>query len=244
MMTPAPLPTYARCHARGPTASSQAGDQRLVGAVSPVIRVGRPDDAPHLAAIHARSLPHEFLVRLGRGFLDSVFFPSLFASSRVTVHVAERDGERLGFIITRTGLGGILTEMLRHRPVRFVVAAMEAMIRHPSLLIECVGVVAQLTMRAFVKDKNADVAELFLMAVDPDARRWGVGRALIVHSVARLTADGVRSYRVFLHAENDPADRLYAGAGFRNRRTYRFAGRPWLEREMDLQVLEPVGEAL
>lgn len=60
-----------------------------------------------------------------------------------------------------------------------------------------------------------DEAEILTVAVDPDHRRRGAGRALLAANLARLAARGVR--RLFLEvAEDNPgAIALYQGYGFR-----------------------------
>ncbi|WP_116090545.1 GNAT family N-acetyltransferase [Sphingomonas crusticola] len=58
-----------------------------------------------------------------------------------------------------------------------------------------------------------DEAELLLLAVDPDARGHGVGRALIERTVA--IAAGKGAHRLLLEVRDDnPALELYRGAGF------------------------------
>jgi ribosomal-protein-alanine N-acetyltransferase len=58
-----------------------------------------------------------------------------------------------------------------------------------------------------------DEAELLLLAVEPDARGQGVGRALIERTVA--VAAGKGAHRLLLEVRDDnPALELYRGAGF------------------------------
>jgi hypothetical protein len=106
-------------------------------------------------------------------------------------------------------------------------------LRRPTLLKQAVGIVAQLRARGD-EPEPCGTAELFLMAVAAEARRRGVGRALIEHSAAGLQAGGVRAYRVLLHADNEPANRLYAETGFVETRLFNFGGQPWRERELTL----------
>ena len=60
----------------------------------------------------------------------------------------------------------------------------------------------------------ADEAELLTIAVDPDKRGTGQGRALLAEVLARAGARGAA--RIFLEvaANNHAALKLYAGAGF------------------------------
>lgn len=57
-------------------------------------------------------------------------------------------------------------------------------------------------------------AELLRLAVVPEARRHGVGRALLEHGLARLAAEGVAACFLEVRETNLPAIRLYEGLGF------------------------------
>lgn len=60
-----------------------------------------------------------------------------------------------------------------------------------------------------------DEAELLRMAVAPEARRRGLGRALVVAGLHRLAAAGTRTCRLEVRPSNQAARRLYEGLGFR-----------------------------
>jgi ribosomal-protein-alanine N-acetyltransferase len=59
-----------------------------------------------------------------------------------------------------------------------------------------------------------DEAELFNMAVDPDFRRQGAARALLVESRERLLAAGARRVYLEVRQSNKPAQALYYSVGF------------------------------
>jgi len=212
------------------------------------IRQATCNDVDDLARIHADSLPGDFLVRLGPAFLKHILFPSLLAAPNTCVYVAERvDGGCgiapagvAGLLVTRTALAGVLGDILRCRPLCFAVVASVAITRHPSLLAGVAGVLSQLRTRGSMPS-DGRTAELFLMAVDPKARRQGAGRALIRHSAEDLWRIGILSYRVLLHAENAAADSLYRNAGFVERCVHQFGGRSWRERERSLSGPDSVG---
>ena len=197
------------------------------------VRDATYDDIPALAAIHAECLPQDFLVRLGVRFLRKALFPTLLASPRARIYVAEEPGRVLGLFVTRVGLGGIVAEILWHRPLWFLATCAHALARHPSLLRECVSIVRQLRWRGSQPD-DPTVADMFLLAVVPWVRRRGIGRALIEHSLAQLQASGVTSCRAIPHAENAASNAIFRSIGFAERRVYRFGNRLWCENEMKL----------
>ncbi|MCH8243398.1 MAG: GNAT family N-acetyltransferase, partial [Planctomycetes bacterium] len=95
------------------------------------------------------------------------------------------DAEIAGFIVTRVGVGGVLSETMTSHPIWFLAALASAIIRRPALLWASFSVIAQLWSRTGQPDDPTAV-ELFLMAVHADARRRGIGTALVRHSAARL----------------------------------------------------------
>ena len=204
------------------------------------IRLATRADIPALAEIHTEGMPRDFLVRLGRAFQTRVLFPTMLEAPGSRVYVAEGGGEVLGFLVARRGFAGLVSEMGARHPGWFLTACLGATLRRPSLLRHAVSALAQLRTRGAQPDEP-DAAELFLMAVDRRARRRGVGRALVEHSAAQLRADGITGYRVLLHADNEPANRLYETSGFAERKVYRFAGDLWHERERKLAQTADAG---
>jgi len=60
----------------------------------------------------------------------------------------------------------------------------------------------------------ADEAELLTLAVDPQARRAGLGRALVTRFAAAAQARGARSAFLEVSEANAPARALYAACGW------------------------------
>lgn len=203
------------------------------GAEGTMIRPAGRDDIAALAAIHLEALPDDFLAGLGRPFLTRVFYPALLESARCRVDLAMDAEGPAGLIVTRMGVDGVLGELLRARPAWFVASAAWAMARRPGLLAASISILSQLVQRR--REPGTDtLAELFLLAVARRARRRGVARSLIEHSAARLHQAGATTYRVLLHADNEPAQAVYEKTGFIESRIHRFAGRIWSERERRL----------
>jgi [ribosomal protein S18]-alanine N-acetyltransferase len=74
----------------------------------------------------------------------------------------------------------------------------------------------------------ADEAEILSIAVDAGYRSRGLSRALLLTHLGHLAGRGVRTVFLEVEENNQPARRLYAGAGFgivgRRERYYRQAG--------------------
>ena len=62
-------------------------------------------------------------------------------------------------------------------------------------------------------------AELVSIGVLPEARRQGVGEALMRFTWAKLTRRRIRVWRLMVRMENEEAIRFYRGLGFKHVRT-------------------------
>ena len=61
----------------------------------------------------------------------------------------------------------------------------------------------------------ADEGEILNLAVAPNGRRHGLGRALVEHVLGALTTRGVRQIYLEVRDSNAPARALYAAHGFK-----------------------------
>ncbi|MBS2962293.1 mycothiol synthase [Actinocrinis puniceicyclus] len=61
------------------------------------------------------------------------------------------------------------------------------------------------------------VGEIYVLGVDPDAGRRGLGRFLAVAGLQHLAQTGLDSVILYVDGDNLPAVRLYQSLGFRNR---------------------------
>ena len=64
-------------------------------------------------------------------------------------------------------------------------------------------------------DEGEDEVELARLIVRPDARRRGVGQALVASLLATAATTGLASMVLRVRAENAPARRCYLASGFR-----------------------------
>jgi mycothiol synthase len=59
-----------------------------------------------------------------------------------------------------------------------------------------------------------DIGEFYVVGVDPDHQREGLGRALMAAGFARLAERGIRTAALYVESDNDPAVALYRTLGF------------------------------
>lgn len=197
------------------------------------LRMAKLEDVPALANIYGENLSTDFLVKLGPSFLLRTLFPMLLQSPRVSTYVAERKGCVVAFFMTRIGMDGVLSEILRFRPLEFAVSCAFSLLRRPSMIRECFSICSQLRWRNISKTDDI-IGDMFLLAVAASARRLGIARALVLQGILGLRDQGVTHLRSIPHEENKASIALFCNIGFVDCGIMHFAGKAW--RKLDLRV--------
>jgi ribosomal protein S18 acetylase RimI-like enzyme len=187
--------------------------------VSPLVRAGRPVDAPAVAALHAERIGEGFLVTLGPRFLTRLY-RRMVLSPHALLLVAESDDRIVGFVAAATSTRHLYGEFLRRDALPAGLAAAPGVIRAPRRVWE--------TFRyGTTGDGDLPAAEILSIAVAADAAGRGVGRSLLAAAQEQLARLGAPEARVVTAVGNDAALAMYRRAGFRRRtRTEVHAGVP------------------
>lgn len=172
------------------------------------VRPARPADAPALAQMHRRALPDAFLPSLGDRFLRRLY-RALAADKEAVALVAVDEEGIVGFA---TGVPSVRRFyrrfLLRHGlPAALAIAPRMA---RPSA-------VRRLRETAAYPQRSGSLpdAELLSIAVSPARASRGVGRGLAEATIAGLAGRGATEVKVVVSADNERANRFYAGVGFR-----------------------------
>ena len=170
---------------------------------------GMPE-ATDAARLHHEQLRASFLATLGPGFLR-VLYRRLVADGSSTVLVARSGYRVVGFVAGTEDTGRFMRRFVLRDGPRAAVAGAAGLLRHPGAAVET------LRYGPGPADAHADVpvAELLALAVDPAARRRGVGLLLIRALQEDIRARGVPGMRVTVAADNAAAIAAYERAGFR-----------------------------
>jgi ribosomal-protein-alanine N-acetyltransferase len=166
-------------------------------------------DAPGAARLHHEQLPGSFLASLGPPFLR-VLYRRLVLDSSSTLLVVRAGEQVLGFVAGTEDTSRFLRRFVRLDGPRAMVAGAPGLLRHP--------VTAWETLR--YEPGSADVvglpaAELLALAVDPAARRQGLGLRLIQALQEDARVRRTPGMRVTVAADNTAAIAAYVRAGFR-----------------------------
>jgi ribosomal-protein-alanine N-acetyltransferase len=113
-------------------------------------------------------------------------------------------------------------------------------------LLEITGTLAFSARSGFVMTRIVgDEAEILTIAVAPDARRGGIGSALLHEAGLHALKSGARTMYLEVGQSNVPATALYARAGFREvgrRKSYYGPGEDALVLRADLPLI-PLGNS-
>lgn len=191
---------------------------RAAGREQPVlVRPAALADLERIVAVHTAAFPGFFLTSLGPVFLRAYYRAVLDFDAGCLI-VAESEGRVAGFVAgfsdPRRFYAGF-----RRRPLAFALAILAGLLRRPWLGGQIIGRVGSVLRRGrnHRQQPMADTTcELSSLAVDPQARRRGIGQKLVAAFVAEASHRGLEVVRLTTDArDNDPVNTFYATFGFR-----------------------------
>lgn len=195
------LSAYARALSsagvRGP-AAARRGAVRLVTAADLDMVI------PAVAELHRSVLPTSFLATLGDTFLRRLY-RRLVLSEHGFLLVAGDDGDVQGFCSGAHDTGALYREFVRRDGPAAGLAALAPAVKRPGRVWET------WSYGRSTPEEDQPLAELLSLGVRPDARRLGLGAALVSGFQEHLAAPAT----VTVGAVNRDALALYERQGFR-----------------------------
>jgi ribosomal protein S18 acetylase RimI-like enzyme len=175
--------------------------------MSPLVRAGRPVDAPSVAALHAEQIGEGFLVTLGPRFLTRLYRRVVLSPHALLV-VAESATRLVGFAAAATDTRRFYGDFMRRDALPAALAAAPACLRTPRRVWE--------TFRYGTSDHgDLPTAEVLSIAVAADTAGQGVGSSLLAAAQEELARVGSLEARVVTAVGNEAALAMYHRAGFR-----------------------------
>lgn len=233
--SPAPGPTRRRARARGPATDPSAARLPTSGADGAALEPTEPPGVPVRAAnagdlgfaamLHEAALPHGFFARLGEGFLRG-YYRTFLESPHAVALVAVMDDRRAGVLVGTVRNRAHYRWLRRHAGRRLALAGAAALLLRPRVALAFVRHRAARYLRAWrllapspraepgTYHDARDVAVLTHLSVLPEARRAGVGRALVDAFVAAAAAAGSPEARLVTLAGEEGAAHFYSRLGW------------------------------
>jgi ribosomal protein S18 acetylase RimI-like enzyme len=181
-------------------------------------------DVATLAALHAGSLPDDFLPSLGLEFLERVYYPATFGSPH-GVHLVARTGQRaIGFVTIAHQTSAFTGDVLRGHLLQLAGCALAAAARRPAHLL----LSAEVLWSVITARPDPIEGEIVLIAVSADARGRGVGKALVREALEYLRRHRVPQCRTKTLAANASVIAMYDGLGWQVRDRFRLIGRDYV----------------
>ncbi len=181
-----------------------------------LVRPAASADLERIVAVHASAFPGFFLTALGPAFLRA-YYRAVLDFDAGCMLVAELEGRVDGFVAGFADPRRFYA-VFRRKPLEFAPAVLAGLLCRPWLLGRIVARVGSVLHRG--RDERQDPAtgaacELSSLAVDPRARRRGIGQKLVAAFVAEARGRGLDVVRLTTDARgNDPVNAFYASLGF------------------------------
>jgi ribosomal protein S18 acetylase RimI-like enzyme len=200
-----------------PTYSIMGLQERLVRGRPGLIRPATPNDLPGIVIIHKQAFSNFFLTRLGDEFLRRYYSLVLDYPAGVVL-VSERHATLEGFVCGFVEPPEFYRLMWRNKRA-FVLPALPALIRHPSLATGVLRGVQRIQTSASKTPVRS--CELSSIAVAPEAGGNGLGKALVQAFVKEaLSMDAQYIYLTTDADGNESANALYRQVGFLHTRRF------------------------
>lgn len=190
-------------------------------ASEPVIRLMELADIDFAVRLHGDCLPTGFFVQLGRRFL-AAYYRSYLTSPAAIGLVAEQRGKPVGFLVGTVDRDVHHRHVARAERLRLAVRGATALAVRPRLatrfiqtrLVRYLRGLRRMSAPADGASATDAQAVLSHVAVAPEARRTGLGHALVARFVEVVRSHGTRRVGLLAHAENAAAESLYGKMGW------------------------------
>ena len=158
--------------------------------------------------LHMEGIPTGFLSSLGLGFLTQLY-KAIASCPGGFGYVWSEGGRTLGFVACAERVGRLYKEALKRRGPLMALPLARYMIR-PAVLRR----MWQTWRYPSQVGEALPPAEVLSIAVSPEARGRGVGRALMSAAVREFARRGIGAAKVAVWAGNEGANAFYPRCGF------------------------------
>jgi ribosomal protein S18 acetylase RimI-like enzyme len=181
-----------------------------------MIRKMREYDVPNVVKVHLGGFRGFFLSFLGQPFLQELYKGAVIDHSGINF-VAEKEGVICGFVMGTTQPSGFYKALIKNRWWRFALSSVLPVLKRPTIIPR---LFRALSMPEKV-NKQDGCGTLMSIAVPPEMKGKGVGRALINAFLKEAAERGLRQVSLLSDRDNnDDVNAFYKGLGFKCERQF------------------------
>jgi ribosomal protein S18 acetylase RimI-like enzyme len=179
---------------------------------------------PALARIHYNALHEDYLPSLGLDYLDRVYYPAALDSEHAVTVIALVGGKPVGFSTIAHNSGRFTSDVTAGRYPTLARYALRAALRSPNHLLKSV----QVAWSSLHSKPDPVPAEIVFIAVDAEYQGRGIGKELVLQSLAYVKQQGMSYCRTKTLAENAHVIRMYTRMGWHVREHFRLIGKEYV----------------
>jgi len=151
-----------------------------------IYRLSEKKDYRDLAYIHSQAFQGFFLTSLGIGFLQTYYKSVLNNEQSIAVCAEDQDGKILGFASGSLKAANYHRNLFAKNWVAFLFAALKSALSNPSILFR----LAKNLDKNPNKNDDRNYSELLSIAILPQLKGSGTGKALLEHFEAEVLKRG------------------------------------------------------
>lgn len=184
---------------------------------SSIVRNAAPKDLDAIVAIHQRAFGEFFLTQMGGSFLR-MYYQLVLSYRAGILLVGEKHGSVSGFVCGFADPGEFYQLMWQNRRA-FVLPALTALVRHPSLTANILHAVRRIQTSAAQGPQRS--CELSSIAVVPEVSGNGLGKTLLRSFLTESWSKAAEYVYLTTDASaNETANALYRDIGFQQSRCF------------------------
>ncbi len=180
-------------------------------------------DAEDVAEIHRETLAGDFLPRLGKSFLTTLY-KCVFSINVGFGIVYEENTRVIGVAVATEDTDSFLKRLFLKQFWLLIPRTISPLLKQPSLIRH---VLETLFYSNGKNDKAHPRAELITLCIRKAYQRQGIGKELLFALSDEFKRRGVKSFTVRVYDDNKAANKFYIKAGFEWSYSYMMYGRKW-----------------
>lgn len=192
------------------------------------------EDIERVAEIHMQTMPGGIIGALGYEFLKNVYYKEYINSEYAFGYVYKEGNEALGIATACYNSNKFLKELIKKNKLKLIYYLLKGILKDRHVLrfiLERVG------KNDFKKDSRVDdnikkqvmdiKAELMIIAIKPDIRRFDIGIRLHNARLKEFKKNGIRNCKATVSSQNKKIIRFHRQFGGEVLHTFKSHGKEW-----------------